>query len=487
MAGDILHGRGHQMRRAFLLAMLVAVTGIADAQQSPRFPPDVQRFVTVDEPLVALTHVRVLDGTGSAPRADQTIVIRDGRIAAVGNAAAIPVPAEARTIDLPGRTVVPGFVMVHEHMYYPAGDGVYNELAYSFPRLYLAGGATTVRTGGNVGGYADLELKRRIDAGLLPGPHIDATAPYLEGPGLPLVQVHVLEGADDARRMVEYWAAVGATSFKAYMHITRAELGAAIEAAHRRGLKLTGHLCSVTFREAAELGIDDLEHGLLVATDFVQDKKPDECPPGDKVTASIAALDVGGQDAQALIRDLVARKVAITSTLTVFETFVPDRPPASDAALDAMAPDVRDQYLRRRARIAVDRSTPWATLFQKEMQFERAFAAAGGLLIAGTDPTGYGGVVAGFSNQRAIELLVEAGFTPAEAIRIVSLNGATYLGRADRTGTIAVGKDADLAVIDGDPSTKIEDIERVEMVFKSGVGYDPAKLIAATRGVVGLR
>jgi imidazolonepropionase-like amidohydrolase len=120
------------------------------------------------------------------------------------------------------------------------------------------------------------------------------------------------------------------------------------------------------------------------------------------------------------------------------------------------------------------------------MAFERAFAKAGGLLISGTDPTGYGGVVAGFSNQREVELLVEAGFTPLEAITIATLNGAKYLGREQRVGTVAAGKQADLIVVHGDPSANIADIENVELVFKDGVGYDPAKLIASVRGKVGL-
>jgi len=344
-----------------------------------------------------------------------------------------------------------------------------------------------MRTGGNMSGYTDFNLKRAIDAGDVPGPKIDATGPYLEGPGLPILYIHALTGVDDARRMVNYWADQGATSFKAYMHISRAELGAAAEEAHRRGLKITGHLCSVTFSEAADLGIDDLEHGLVVATDFVRDKKPDQCPPNQAVLASIAALDVDGPALQGLIRKLVDRHVAVTSTLTVFETLVPGREPASDGALDAMAPEVRDQYLRRRARIAVDRKSPWGALFQKEMAFEHAFAKAGGLLVAGTDPTGYGGVVAGFSDQREIALLVEAGFTPIEAIRVATMNGATYLGRDHTIGSIAAGKAADLVVVDGDPTSRIGDITKVETVFKDGIGYDSAKLVAATKGTVGLR
>jgi imidazolonepropionase-like amidohydrolase len=152
-----------------------------------------------------------------------------------------------------------------------------------------------------------------------------------------------------------------------------------------------------------------------------------------------------------------------------------------------MALETRDLYLRRRARVAVDTSPAQLVRFQQSMAFERAFVKAGGLLVAGTDPTGAGGVVAGFANQREVELLVEAGFNSLEAIKIATLNGATYLGRDKKIGSIAVAKQADLIVIKGDPATKITDVELVETVFKNGIGYDAAKLIAGTKGVVGLR
>jgi imidazolonepropionase-like amidohydrolase len=221
-----------------------------------------------------------------------------------------------------------------------------------------------------------------------------------------------------------------------YMNVTRAEMAAVLAEAHRRGLLATGHLCSVTFREAATLGIDNLEHGLVVSTDFVHDKQPDMCPKPQEVLASVAALDVAGDSAMSLIRFLVARHVALTSTLAIFETFVPQRPPVWPRVLDAMTTEARTSYLQGRLRVTDDTSTLWTVLLRKEMQFERAFVAAGGLLLAGSDPTGYGGVVPGYSNQREIELLVESGFTPVDAIRVATLNGAQYL-RADRVGSIA--------------------------------------------------
>ena len=465
--------------------MLTHFAVVALLVQQPN--PGPRQFISVPDSVVALTNVRVIDGTGAPPRIGQTIVLKGGTIQSVGDAASARIPAGARTIDLSGRTVMPGYVMLHEHLFYPSGGGaIYNEQGFSFPRLYLAGGVTTMRTGGNMAGYADLNIRKAIDDGTMLGPAMDVTAPYLEGPGLPIPQVKALRDEADARKMVNYWADEGATSFKAYMHITRAELGAATQEAHKRGLRITGHLCSVTFREAAALGIDDLEHGFVVASDFVTDKKPDECPAGNAVQRSIAALDVHDAPARDLINELVKRRVAITSTLTIFETFVASQPSAPTRVLDALLPEARRQYEQRRSAIAQSADTTWTVVFRKEMQLEKMFADAGGLLVVGTDPTGFGGVVAGYSNQRALELLVQAGFTPVEAVKIATSNGAKYLGRDSRIGTIAAGKQADLVVVRGDPSTRIEDVENVEIVFKQGVGYDSPKIFDSVKGRVGL-
>ena len=475
------------MRYRSVKSVLASLALLASPElnaQRPTLSTAVRAYVAVDSPVVALTHARVIDGTGAPARDDQTLIIRDGRIAVLGASRSIAVPGGAQVIDLTGKTVIPGLVMVHEHLYYPTGPGVYANLAESFTRLYLAGGVTSMRTGGNLNGFGDFGIKHDIDAGKKPGPWIDATAPYLEGPGLGLDQVHELTGPDDARRMVNFWADAGATSFKAYMHITRAELSAAIAEAHKRGMKLTGHLCSVTYREAAGLRIDNLEHGFFASTDFVTDKKPDDCPGQTQGQRAFAAVDPSSDAVRSLIAELVKRRVALTSTLTVFETFVPGRP--LPPGLDVLEPQLRAQFERRHAAVDTSTTSPYGALFAKARAMELAFARAGGLLIAGTDPTGSGGVVAGFSNQRQLELLVESGFTPLEAIRIGTLNGATFLGINNRAGSIAVGKDADLVVIAGDPSTRISDVRNVQTVFKHGVGYDPAKLIESVRGKVGL-
>jgi len=480
------------MRKVSILTFcFLVLPALCMAQAPPKLAPEVRAFVKEDAAVMALMHVRVIDGTGAAPRADQTLVIRDGKIAALGDAASTKVPEGAKILDLSGRTAIPGLVGMHDHMYYPSPGGappLYPQHAASFPRMYLAGGVTSIRTTGSVEPYADLELKRDIDEGKMAGPKIHVTGPYLEGPGAFAMQMHQLKDAEDARHTVEFWIAQGVTSFKAYMNITPEELGTATKTAHAHGIKVTGHLCSIGFREAAALGIDDLEHGLVVDTEFLPGKKPGLCPNPAEAEKALLTLEVTSGPIHEMIRDLVAHHVAITSTLPVFETFVPNRAPLDARVLDAMLPEARISYLRRRALISDGAAkSDWSALFKKELEFERGFVKQGGTLLAGLDPTGYGGVIAGFGDQREVELLVEAGFTPVEAIHIATSNGAEFLGELDKIGTLAVGKQADLAVVDGDPSENIKDIEKVEIVFKDGVGFDSAKLIESVRGLVGLR
>jgi imidazolonepropionase-like amidohydrolase len=485
---------GDDMRKIYVVwVVFFGAMGVA-VGQTPSLSPGVRAYVKVDSVVVALTHVRVIDGTGAEAREDQTIVLNHGKIESVGDAGSANVPKDAKVLDLKGYSVIPGLVGMHEHMFYPMGNGVFGEMAHSFPRLYLAGGVTTIRTAGSLEPYTDLEIKKNIDAGAMPGPKMHVTGPYLEGAGSWALQLHELNGPEDATRTVNYWLDEGVDNFKAYMFITHEELAAAITAAHKRGAKVTGHLCTIGFREAAALGIDDLEHGLLVDSEFFPDKKMGECKTEEDPVFT-GKMDLKNGPVHEMMADLIARHVAVTSTLPVFEMGAfADRPALQQRLIDTLAPEALSAvmqarlrysdaaYLRRR--YGSDQS-PWPAAFKKEMEFEYSFSKAGGLLLAGLDPTGMGGVVAGFGDQREVELLVEAGFTPVEAIHIATANGAQYLGELDRIGTIAAGKQADLVVIKGDPSKKIEDIENVETVFKDGVGYDSQKLIDSVQGIVG--
>lgn len=466
--------------RAWLFAVLASlfVTASAHGQGQPPSP------VHYAQPLIAITHVSLVDGTGAAPVRDATVVIRDRRIAAVGPARRVRVPDGATIIDGRGKTVLPGFVFVHEHMFYSMGGGHFSPMLASFPPLYLAGGVTTARTGGTVAPYADINLRDAIAAGTAIGPDLDVTGPYIEASGLPVMEMHNVADADETERFVNYWADVGATSFKAYMMLRRDQLRRAIETAHRRGLRITGHLCAVTYREAAEMGIDNLEHGFGAMTDFVPGKQPDVCPLA-QTQSLLDTVDPDSPAVRELIALLVARHVALTSTLVVYEDFTPGRARLGEAARAMLNPSALATYEAAHRRIDSGQTRRGGESFLKMMRLERMFVEAGGLLLAGTDPTGAGGALPGFASIRQIQLLVEAGFSFPDAVRIGTLNGARFLRRERDIGSIEPGKRADLILVDGDATAA--SLDRIVTVFKAGTGYDREALLAMARGQVGYR
>jgi hypothetical protein len=473
------------MRPAFvLLALATFLTPTAFAQRPDSLSEEVRKYVAVDTAVVALTNVLLVDGTGGAPRPGQTVVIRDGKIAEVGPSGSVKVPAGAHTMDLGGHTVIPGIVGMHDHMFYTAAGGRAVQMSYTGPRLYLGSGVTTIRTTGGRAPYAEINTRENIDKGFVPGPRIHLTAPYLtgaEGGG----SMAVVNSPEAARRFVAYWASEGVTWLKAYTDIRRSELGAAIKEAHKRGVKVTGHLCSVSFREAVALGIDNLEHGMLTASDFDPSKQQDVCPI--EQVGEMGQADPAGQMAKDVIATLIKHKVSMTSTLAVYEPFVANRPTKDERTLNAMAPELRTTYLQIRHQIDSSGAGPVAEDgLTKAMAFERAFVQAGGLLASGVDPTGIGGALAGYGDQRNYELFIEAGFTPQQAVQIMTANGAKILGVDKQLGTVERGKLADLVVLQGDLGADPSVIRKPTVVFKDGVGYDPAKLIASVEGRVGI-
>lgn len=472
------------MRARLLLIFALLFAQAAPAAAQPPAPAGPVRY---NQPLIAITHVAIVDGTGAPAARDMTIVLQNGRIAAIGPARRTSVPAGATVIDGAGKTVLPGFVFTHEHMFYPTGAGHFASMLASFPPLYLAGGVTTARTGGSVAPYADLSLRDAINGGRAIGPDLDVTGPYIEGTGLGIMELHAVANADAVERLVNYWADEGVTSFKAYMMLDRAGLRRAIETAHRRGTKITGHLCAVTYREAAEMGIDNLEHGFAAMTDFVPNKQPDVCPlqaTGDL----LANVDPASPQVRDLIALLVQRHVALTSTLVVFEDMTPGRP-RLDAPQRALLNEsaLRSYDLVHRVIDAAPEGRRGTESFLKSMRLERMFVEAGGLLLAGTDPTGAGGALPGFASIRQIQLLVEAGFSFEQAVRIGTLNGARYLGRDRDIGSLETGKHADLILVDGDPVRDPGALGRIVTVFKAGVGYDRQALLDSARGLIGYR
>jgi imidazolonepropionase-like amidohydrolase len=474
------------MRIPLALAGLVVAVVSPSRAQRPTLSAETMKYLRVDAPVVALTHVRVIDGTGAPPRADQTVVVSNGSIAWVGPAGSAAIPDGATVLDLAGKTVIPGLVGLHDHSFYTTAGRVVQS-SYTSPLLYLAAGVTTIRTTGANSPYAEINLKRSIDGGAFPGPHMFITGPYLTGPGSGRGSTMVeISSDEEARRVVAYWADEGVQWIKFYTTISRAAMKAAIDEGHRRGIKFTGHLCSVSYREAVALGIDGLEHGLFANADYDRTRTPDRCSPN--LIPSLMGLDLASEPVQATFRDLISHGVTLTSTLAVIELYLPGRPPLDQRVLDALSPEAREEYLAARAALAAKPESGLPlTLFDTGRRYEQAFVKAGGNLAAGVDPTGSGGALFGFGDQRNLELLVEGGFSVVEAIRIATANGARALGILDRTGTVEAGKVADLVVIDGNPVDRIADIRKVELVLKDGWGFDSPALIAAAKGQVGIR
>jgi imidazolonepropionase-like amidohydrolase len=425
-------------------------------------------------------HVRVIDGTGAPARQDQTIIIERGRIREIGDAPNMLTDV-TQTLDLAGDTALPGLVGMHDHLFYslPPNGAQEREMAASFSKLYVAAGVTSIRTAGAVDLRADILLKQQIDLGREIGPHMYLSA-YVDG------NLNVPENPSGLAQTTERFIAGGIRSIKAYTQIRRSELAAIVDSAHRRGASVTGHLCAIGFSEAAAAGIDNLEHGLIVDTEFYSGKRPGVCPDPTSVASELVRMDVRGAQIQGLIRTLVARRVAVTSTLAVFETFSAQRMSRLDSRTVPMLPsEMQPLYLAKQAELARSGDVLWEGMLKKEMEFEYEFVRAGGLLLAGIDSTGWGGVLAGFGDQRELELLVEAGFRPEQAIQIATFNGALFLGQAERFGTLAAGKQADIILVRGDPSSDIRNIEKMEMVIKDGIAYDPAAILRGIAGQVG--
>jgi imidazolonepropionase-like amidohydrolase len=466
--------------RAIAAAVLVA-GGVQLVSTTQPLSPALAEFVSINVPLVALTHVRLIDGTGSPARSEQTVVLNGSRIQSVGPTASTNVPTGARVIDLANHTLIPGIVGLHEHTYF-GGVKRLTQMRLSAPLLYLAYGVTSAMTAGSQLPYHELNLKNAVDAGQAPGPKFFIAGPYLDGEGSRGSMNRKIMNREEARRVIAYWASEGATWVKIQGRISRGLLRETIEEAHARGIRVTGHLCSVTFTEAAALGIDALQHGFITNSDYVPDKKPDECPANNM--RAQADVDVTSAAVRQSIRDIVKHGTAVVSTLGVYETFVAGHR-IDPGALEMLDPDTRQEVVATNAGLATSEFAVPRRLLQKMMQWEREFVAAGGLLGAGSDPWGTG-FLPGLGNLRNFELLVQAGFTSEQAVQILTLNGARILGEASQIGSIARGKLADFVVIKGDPVTRPSDVYDVVTVFKEGVGYDSARLRAAAKGKVGV-
>ncbi len=455
--------------------------------QAQEFSDPVKTFISQDATTIAITNVTLIDGTGEPIKTNQTVLINNGIIREVGATGDVQIPEGTTRIEGAGKTMIPGLVMLHEHLFYTSlrFENRFNvgQMSFTFPRLYLAGGVTTMRTGGSIQPQADLNIKRWIDQGKMTGPKMDVTGPFIEREGTNIPVLGVINSSHEVSKMVNYWADKGVTSFKVYNNITAEDLNVCVEEAHKRGLKVTGHLCSLTYKEASELGIDNLEHGFMASSDFNRNKTKDQCDPFG-ARQGLVNQDIDGAAINELIDLLIRNGTTLTSTPNVFEPYT-DHEVVPGGGFEALAPVYQKEVQKRYDR-GLGKDSIAAVVFSKNLIWLRRFYDKGGLLVAGTDPTGAGRTVAGYANQRTVEIFVENGFALEEAIKICTLNGAQFLGRDQEIGTIAPGKKADLVLIDGDLREDIRSIRKMETVFKDGVGFDSQLMFESVKGQVGL-
>lgn len=464
------------MWAAALLCSIAAAQAHGPATAPDRVDPAAAYLAFGPGP-VFIENVELVDGTGSPARSGVDVLITGARIAAVGES--LTAPAGVRRVDGSGRTLIPGIVGAHNHTHIPGAPLLQRAAA----RLYLANGVTTIRTVGAASPIADLAMAHAAEAGLAAAPRVSTSSPYVSGPGDAAVMVQPASEIE-ARAFVRRWAEIGVGWIKLYRRVEPHIARAVIEEAHAHGLRVAGHLCSLTFAEAAEMGIDTIEHGLVSASDFVAGKPHGECVPGS--VQAMAEVDPDGAAAHAVYRALIGNGTILVSTAAIVESRYPHRYQGEERIVRYLAPAFREAYEARQAELAETALTdmPDAS-FANALRFERAFYEAGGLLAAGLDPGRHN--LPGFGDQRNYALFLEAGFSPEEAIQVMTLNGAIVIGREPELGSVEPGKLADLVLLDGALSSDPSAMTRPVLVFRSGHAFSPERLLSGLEGQVGLQ
>lgn len=444
----------------------------------PLYSDFMKSYLSIDDSIVVLQDVKIIDGSGlKNALVNQSIVIYGDKIITICHKDSIKHPEKAKVLNLNGHTVIPGIIGTHNHLRLPDVA-----IPYSATRLYLACGVTTIQTCGTANAKDEIELAKNIREGISPGPEIVNSSPYFTGDdGKP----HFIHPKNEKHLQdtMQYWIDKGVKWFKVYMNTNPEDLKFMIKYAHERGVKVAGHLCSITYEEAAKMGIDAIEHGFTYSYDHADGKIQGKCSGSNSFRS---LTDISSEEVRMVQQCLIENNVALSSTPAALECQLHARVDQSSRVLEVMSPSLRAKFGSRVRKMqkAGDKwyfKEIWLT---KSMEYDLAFYRAGGLLTAGPDPMHLN--MPGFGDQRNYELFIEAGFSPTEAINVMTFNGAKLLELDDR-GLIAVGKKADLIVINGDLEENPSMIKNMEIVFKDGYGFSPEKLLEDVKGLVGIK
>jgi imidazolonepropionase-like amidohydrolase len=409
------------------------------------------RLGAVQVSTIVLENVRVVSGTGAAPVEAARVVIEGDRVQRIGLATAVPAPAGAQRIDLSGFTIVPGLIDLHFHI-------------EDDPRLalvQLGHGVTTFRDPGQWNGKFD-ELRRVITADRLPGPRIFTTGPHIDGehPAYPADSV-VARDAEEARRLAERNVAQGASALKIYFRLPFASAQAVIAVCTAHRIPCTAHLEILDARALLAAGLHGIEHITSLGTSVLPDVEAeayrqavlaDNNARRDGRYASFARADLDGPEARALYAVLRQHHPWIDPTLAVFERRA-DRPPSGTTP---------------------EMARTMAAGFAKMKELTRRVGQEGGRLVMGGHST-VPFAARGEAPWRELELLVESGLSPLEALTAATGTAAAFLYRSDEIGTLRPGLKADLVVVRGDPTRNISALRSVERVMVGGIWIDVAR------------
>jgi cytosine/adenosine deaminase-related metal-dependent hydrolase len=406
-------------------------------------------------------------GTQAAQmRGPSDVYVNRGKIAAIYPADS-PIRDNASVIDGTNRTLLPGLWDMHGHI------GRWDAI------LHMAAGVTGVRDMGNIND-ALLDLKTKVDQGTIIGPHIVPTG-FIEGDSQFAAKLGiVVKDIDDAKRAVDWYAQKGYRQIKLYNSMRPDWIAPLAAYAKERGIRVSGHIPAfMRAEEAIRAGYDEVQHINQVMLNFLV-KKDDDTRTllrfylvGDNANQ----IDLDGQAVNDFVKLLIDRKVAVDATMATFEYFYLQRQGAANPTFKMVAnnvpPTVRRGWLSNSMDVNDKNEVPFRESYAKLMGMVKKMHDAGVPLLAGTDE------VAGFALHRELELYVMAGISPLDVLKIATWNGAKYSQVLERTGSITVGKDADLVLIDGDPSKNIADIRKVSLVMKAGAIYLPSELYPA--------
>ncbi|HEU0109515.1 MAG TPA: amidohydrolase family protein [Flavisolibacter sp.] len=447
------------MTRLILLLFLFLLSSL------PGYTQSKSKFVIYDQTEIILQNARVVDVVKGIVLEGYSLLISNGKIIGIDKTGKLSAPKNARVIDLTGKTILPGLVMLHEHMMYNNGAGVWQFHPVSFPKLYLAAGVTTLRTAGAENPMYDLNLKRQIDSGFLVGPGMFVTGPMFNDVSAGFLGDFIVSNYEEGRKATAFWAEKGCTSFKVYSDISTEALRGVIDEAHARGLMVTGHLGKMSCMEAANLGIDNIEHSF------------GSCSYDVKLRWDTAwNITPQQKEVKELIKHLIAKNIALTITP------ISDSDYRNPAMLEYLSTDERKRvegYLKKPPFFMRKEEN------DKQLRpLEKLFIKSGGRVVLGADASDCG-LLPGFQNQNSMVTMVKAGWTPLEVIKMASIDGAKFLKIENTLGSIDLGKIADLLIVSGKPDQNIDDIKNVELVFRNGIGYDSKALRESVKGLVG--